>query len=428
MPSPRTPVVLLCAALSSCQPAETPWEQCTDAACRAAWLSAHGRQDPMTAAVRIAALGDPIEQTTLITALINDDAGAAEDLCTVMPAGPGRQRCDLMATRPHLQAPTGPKASHPFEYPPLPWIPEELSPFAALTPAPLGCDARLDACWQDRLERAERDRATTAEIAALCAAIPTRDLRQECCFKAAAAVSSDTTHISVERVVSLCLAAGSYAGPCLHEALLMKGVRAHTPAATEEHREAWHWLRDLAHDSERELTRLGHPREGALLRDRIWAEAMTVAYGDTETLVGTPLDLTPEEAHPHIRAAIAWHLVETVEATDPPASFATQLELAEAVVAARGTAGLPVARLRSPHRAPGWMSTPVEPGVFFLDDARRPTSEDPQVDLALALLAAAARSSRDDLLVEVSASPDPLLAHAAAAMRARPTRVPLPRI
>ncbi|MEL6343360.1 MAG: hypothetical protein AAFV53_09500 [Myxococcota bacterium] len=109
------------------------------------------------------------------------------------------------------------------------------------------------------------------------------------------------------------------------------------------------------------------PRVQRNATGRFWAEALTQSYSTATTLSVPPLGLLSDDAHPHVRTAIAFAVVRSTKPAPPELDgwLALVPEGADQGAASVGKAYMPAR------------------------DASRPTAADPKIDLRLSLLFAA---------------------------------------
>lgn len=191
------------------------------------------------------------------------------------------------------------------------------------------------------------------------------------------------------RAAELCLEAGTRRPLCLDR--IARALAATAPAAEGGDPEAWATL----HSRVRELRARLSPADPILadrVVQRVWAEALLVAYGLARLPNGAPLSLLPPEVEPHARAAVAWRLSTRTEQESLAERADLVLELLSKRERRRGGAPMSAARVEVPSLWP--TDLPGEEGLGFLpylQGARRTFASEPRTDARICVLEAAAR-------------------------------------
>ncbi|MCB9779297.1 MAG: hypothetical protein H6742_12090 [Alphaproteobacteria bacterium] len=390
-----------------------PGADCADLDCRRAAVAKAWPEDPAAVRAEVQAEGDALVRASLVEAVFEAHPGAG--LCTELPAGIVRRRCervDADAARWTLDEldPTAQAAAIGPAFRSLAAGPTARLPgLSTATPArDCGNEVPEHSCLVERA----REAARTGDLhgaAAACQAVG--DVRwQPACMVEAAELGCRTQTVEHCGIAAeLCLGAGAWQVPCLEHVAETVATLADpatqapsTAAATGASARGWAALRQRTTELELRLGPLDLLRAHRLV-DRVWAESARLSYGRASVLVGDPLDQLPADARPHVRAAVAWRIVDA----EPPASLS---DGAAAVVEALGQRG---ARgrdrlLERNHPSPVDLWTDDLPGedelpwVAYLGPARRAVSSDPEIDARVVVLEAAARTSppADWMLVE----------------------------
>ena len=130
-----------------------------------------------------------------------------------------------------------------------------------------------------------------------------------------------------------------------------------------------------------------------LAHDRLWSEALGLAYAAAKPITGDPVDALPENLHPHIHAAIMRRLM----AIDPPSThkLSTWVELGQNSLQKRKK-GSPKRDQQVTFRAVPdlWKETtsPSGPVIAYMATSKRLWSSQQNIDLAICALEAAARN------------------------------------
>lgn len=339
------------------------------------------------------------ERDAAIMRLLNERPTRTSALCEALEAGPLRQRCEAVNSRPHLRAAAvdaqgeaGPRPRHPE------LSEATLSRWEDHPPDPGACAEADHRCLSVAAVGAAEAR-DPALAAARCSADPTPRWRQECFFKAAEAVATQDLAVALE----LCRGAGTYAVQCVGHAFMGQLDPEQAPT--------------LARGPEvAEIVRETLPASPGAV-DYWWCVyAHRLAELDPARLVAG-LEGLPPEAGPHLRSAIA---LASLGAAAPEAAFQAALSQGEPP---------PPLRIDPERDAPGQAWRRDKPGEQAIPSIpfrhtgsdRRPWSEDPALDARLAWLSAlgaAAEQSPEPYVVALS-DPEPLVRWTAARLLVR---------
>lgn len=387
--------------------------ECEDAACQVAWLERALDQGPDAALAGLERVEDPIARIALISALTEANPGKTGQLCGRMPRGASRDRCEHINARPHLwnaamstpselprtREGTGPATSL------LPTPPRESSRYNGVQSGPGPCTQRADlnACLQARAVREAR-KGNVPKAALACAGMPDEKWRTECMFVSAEALVLERGAQSYGEAVELCAAAGGFAANCMSHTLIELADQA--PDAADTRAPAWASVVASA-QTIRQVWAPRDPALGELYETRFWAEVTRLAYGQTPTVTGAPLDHLPPQAAPYVRAAAAGALVRQT----PPAAGPTLESLVNQLEAA-----LAIRAPSAPDRRRGhWFGAELDlwpedqagdeavPAILHLGTSRRTYAEDLRSDLAICVVEAAARAAVERFLARDSA-------------------------
>jgi hypothetical protein len=226
----------------------------------------------------------------------------------------------------------------------------------------------------------------------------------ECLFEAAEARQVSEAGSAESRyfdATELCLEGGEYRPFCLghiHLQMAHNAPPADTPAG-----EAWEEHLSRGEIISRVWSARGDRAYGALAQDYFWSEVLWESISRSRLVVGNPQDFLPAEVLPHLRAAASYRLLADRALSGQ--SLAQAVGTIARVLEDRNTDDV-VLSGPAPVRAEGrlWPQDGVNegsvPALFYLGISRRAVDLDPEVDLSICVLEAAARQHprRNDLL------------------------------
>ena len=358
-------------------------------------LAERWRSDPDTVAAEIASL-PPVEQLAAVESILLADPQNAGRLCGALQDGPARSRCRDVQRRPHLwrsSTPDGPAMPSPLDN----------------IPAATGrCDEHTTPaiCWS----RHALGRASAGDIDGAtggCRAITSAQWQQECMFQAAESLLAARGSERYGDAVSLCAMSGAFVTDCLEHSVATLAAQAPstpggdwTPITTSAAAITDRWQEA--------------PQRGSAQRQLLWALATALVYVEAPAVSGAPLTVLPEDAWPHVRAAMAWRLLILSPTTD----LVTLSEaLKQAVTTHQDTAPPTVPRRALVGLPDLWRDAapPDEAEVVnWMGASQRIVSADAEADSVIALLEAAARQPAHSALLDAGrAHPDPLVAWSA---------------
>jgi hypothetical protein len=369
----RGALPVLFIALSCAPEPEVIVEDCLELPCMIQRLLPAFDQDASATLARLAERG-PVEQEALVRHLIEARPDQLEEICRGLgPDSAAWSVCVRLRDRPHLirgrraepaPAPGERAASGPAQrHPPVPASAPDAS--------------RSDPLVRDCQQRFVGDQRQLSE----------------CLFRGAEALADAERWGASERVVQLCVAAGDFSHGCLHHSIskLLPDVPAADRAAPEDLEES---LAALA-----SIEAAVGPALAPLYRDFYWSIWTVHSFLHAETIDGRLLRVLPPEAHPHVRMAAVHRALQR----QPPERWAgleASVEHFSSLLEQAGTARAGSAHRPDKRKARDlWPDDLVRggedrvPAVFCLGPGRRPTSDDPGMDLQLAVLEASARLS-----------------------------------
>lgn len=453
MPS-RAAIAMALAAVACTGRAEpVAWEACADAACRQASALATWDTERDATADRIAQLEDPVELAVLVSALSESRPGSTEPLCPRLQPKEAREHCRNVNLRAHLWAEVDPGAKARAR----PDLLDDATPTriiqvladadlsnpltdVAAAPDMEPCAEREAAC-QVRAQDAAIEAAEAGDpdlAAARCQAISAERWRNECMFRSAESTLRPRDSLAIRsdlavEVGRLCLASVEFRGNC-YTHIGGRIAKAAPAADATSSTDAAAWT-DVGLAVAGVIVPVAEQDEATAgrLSQRIWSEVTWHSVSAAADPTGFPLAHLPPSQTANYRAALAaWVVFVTSPPTLSDARGAVEVRQARQEVDA--DAG---ATPNWPKSLGGDLWNVDLPGedalawVYFTNDARRAFSEDPAIDLDIALLEAAARARpvqfrllddglrSDDALVRWTAAR--LLGHVDSRKRSRST-------
>jgi hypothetical protein len=390
----------------------TAWHECEGAPCRDAIIRQVFQSDPTQAARWLELIDSPEEQVALVQVLVTKDPAKAGQLCPVIESTEARESCQRNTSRPHLYAPpprnqNGP-ASRTAEGPQQTTLilpPNPGTRLSQLGANPGNCSTGDRACLMNAAkELASEDKGQ--EAARRCMAIDGEESwRGDCHFQAAEALALVEPIDSYGVIADLCRSSGQWAGRCVDKVntRLAKLAPASNAAAV-----GWSQSLQAAH-----AITVAWAAEGPVIRDRIvmgfWAGSLAQAYAQSSELSGDPLDHLASHAIPHIRAALAWSVVQQSQQGTSMAVLSGAVQSALNLRVLTPSLGTPSTGGRPAGVKDLWETDgPGDgeiPSVIYMGSARRAMASTLEEDLQICILEAAVRQGpRWDPLIESARS------------------------
>lgn len=386
---------------------------CDDVECRVAWSKERWTDDRAAVLAGVAGL-EPVEQAIVVQALTEAFPGDSREACDVLPQDdPAWRRCDALNARPHLwqidreDPEAGPAGSGKL-YRSLALSEAPRNPWEGVEGHEAPCeDEQLRTTCQSEagISYAAQGRARDAGLA--CQAIAEAQWREECFFQVADAATRAERRHSPE-IVELCMGAGDYVSRCLGH--LATNLADRAPSALSPDGEHWAELARSIETAARALQSYA-PELPGRFADRTWSSALGRSYATVSSITGAPVGWVPPEAHPHLRAAIAWRLWELEG--EVPRDLDAWVVRFDQVATDRTTSqepGLPSDELvpRSGYWDEDLEGEEAIRWVNWFADTRRAASGEPGTDWIICLLEAAARSPQHAVALfdEASRHPD----------------------
>lgn len=401
----------LAVALAGCdRPCETA--TCLAEEAVAAWPS-----DAAGVTARVRAIPDEMTRTVVVARLAEAFPGATRELCSALPPGTSRERCERINNRPHLSVVPGAAAvgagsragDVPLEAVPDPTA--DVKPKASTFPdarlpvpppaGPIGepCKGVPDpaACLDGAAVGAALagDAGGAAEI---CAGHADERWADECRFSAAETAVRSKHAEAYPAAAVLCGAAERFTEECWAHVLTRLPRNIPPPGASARRAKA---AIEIA-ETVREAWAPAGDAVAAAHVDRFWALYFANVYREARDPDGSPLDLYPEAAHPHVRAALAMRLTALGRLGGAlPERVASLREALARRGPPEGGRGRGPDLVFVPE-----LGSPVSEGptTYFLGAPRRAVGSDETQELALCVIESAARVEPPDrALLEAAA-------------------------
>ena len=359
----------------------------------AAWMDLH-KADPAATAEELAAM-DALGRLKVVSKLVDADPEGASPYCALLPYSTSRSRCEYAGVAVHLWEP--PEDLEPVtragrglgrseltasDVPISDWSQVRMSPAADVA------DPQAQA-WSQAREMAEE--GSTEHVAQACARLRGGERWRHDCFMGAAQLRLKRLgRAGIGEVFGLCGAAGSYRGACVSR--LIDALASASPPAEVSDPLSWAPVLMRAHDL-RALSEDARLQDELL--DRFWARVALHSVYSARGLSGDALDVTPRAAHPHLRAALAHRVVNSA---DEDLSLSDAQRLVGAVIDRRidgggdAVSGLEMPEVTDLWSADGHGESHIA-ASSYLGISRRTVANDPDTDMTLSVLEAAARSA-----------------------------------
>ena len=348
-------------------------------------------KDPQQTKEKILAL-EELERISLVMGLIEKQPQHAATLCSTLKDTSAHARCINISNRPHLWS--EPKQT-------------QTQTSTQSTQEKSGCEEGplFLSCIEEKTKNAIR-RGDIEGVKQLCRGIKREKWLSECLFRAAEQATLHRGSHGYSEGVELCFAAGAFSENCQNHLIMMLAKRA--PTAQAAQKEAWAPIESASNA----IRAAWSWRDRALqqkYQERLWSEALGMAYSGTRPVTGEPLDILSAAHRPHVHSGLTRRLLKI----DPPHThnLATWVELAERCLAARASKKHDRdVESRFQAAADLWEEGPEE-SISYMATSRRLYSSDAYIDLHIAVLEAAARMppAHMPLLEEGKAHPHPLV-------------------
>ena len=372
------------------------------------WVDLH-RTDSAAMAEELAAM-DVVARLRVVSDLVDEDPQGAAPYCSLLPHSTGRERCESASESAHLWEP--PEDLEPAtragrglsrsmltarDVPTSDWTQVKMAPPTDVA------DPQAQA-WSRAREMAED--GSLHQIAQACAQLRGGERwRHDCFMTAALSRLQRLGRAGASEVFALCGASGVYRGMCVSQ--FIDALAAASPPADVGDTLNWAPVLMRAHDL-RELSDDPRLREEVL--DRFWSSVALHSVYAARGLSGDALDALPLAARGHLRAALALRVVTSAEddlsITDAQRLVSTVLDRR---IDGDGVAvsGLPLPEVIDLWPFDGHGESHIA-AASYLGRSRRTVANDPETDLTLSVLEAAARSDppRMAMLQSVAQHPD----------------------
>ena len=315
---------------------------------------------------------EEIERTSIVMALIEDFPQQASDLCDVLEAADAQKRCYNIAARPHLWSEVKSKGAQ-----------REDRNLEAATECEAG--SMFVSCIEKKTHVAIRQ-GNIEEVKRLCSGIGSEKWHFECLFQAAEQATKHRGAHGYSEGVELCLGAGDFSENCQNHLIMILASRA--PSAHSQQMTDWAPIKSASNAlrsawSWRDRSRLKYTQ------DRLWSEALGMAYSGIRPVTGDPLEVLEEDKHSHVHSALARRLMQI----DPPSSYKLETWIDLALRCRKARAQKINSRdIESRFQAAADLWEGNDDGsIAYMATSRRLYTVDIKTDMAISLLEAAAR-------------------------------------
>jgi hypothetical protein len=332
--------------------------------------SADFTQNPEQVLARLRAQ-KPLSRLEAVMDLIESHPQEAMKLCPLLE-GDAQERCQKISERPHLWTERKVENEH---------IEREEAVDTKCEKGPL-----FRSCIDKEIVQVLR-RGDIARVKGLCAHITDEKWHSECLFGAAEQATLHRGSHGYAEGIELCISAGAFAQNCQNHLIMLLAKKA--PSAHRSDESSWAPI----HSASNAVRAAWSWRDRDVMEqnlDRLWSEALGMAYAGVKPVTGIPLDILGDEYAPHICSALTRRLLQI----DPPSThnLRTWVELAERSLAKKNTdKGSRDSMVRFQGAADLWEEGIKEKSIAYMATSRRLVSDETHIDLNIAVLEGAAR-------------------------------------
>ena len=291
------------------------------------------------------------------------------------------------------------------------------SPLLSHKALPIGCEQEDHDCRLREAIAALREQRLEW-VAGICIN-PSEKWQSECFFRAGEQQAKLSTEKDSERTIgqaiALCLAAGEFLNECVQQSLIAHEITA--PSSLNTDKAVWqHFIAQIQSFTDASLEIPAHLQDE--LQQRYFARILFNAYHASDTLTGNPTSQLPQSALPHLRATVAYFLVEHLAETQKewgqdPQSLLKWGRLVNQVVAGKKSSPKKKKKPYPPTVIKDYWQEDTEgeedkPALPYLGKSRRTWSKNAEIDAQICVLEALARHNTGlDLLRSATRHAEP---------------------
>lgn len=341
-------------------------------------------------------MDDSIEKIRLISKQVDHSPDQAAAYCGLLPRGMSRERCLHIRDRTHLWvslgettevgARAGPGPTHSV----LRTVDVPFSDWIHVRAKPGSFRGEVDVhgqVWATAMNAVFR--GEVSEVGPACAAVPSGpQWRYDCFFSAAEAHVARWGRAHIKDTLSMCGAAGSFRGLCVTS--VIRELAQQSPPSGVGDPVSWAPILMSAHDL-RDATETWGVQEDIL--DRFWSETVLHSVSIAAGVSGDLIEALPAAAAPHVRAAVAYRVLS---------GSSSPLSLSGAVDVVAAHLGRHLGNQEALREDPPTVVVsdlwPVDrkgeshlSAISYLGQSRRTVADDPETDLRIVVIEAAAR-------------------------------------
>ena len=291
------------------------------------------------------------------------------------------------------------------------------SPLLSHEPLPIGCDQDDHDCRLREALAALREKRYEW-VSGICIN-PSPKWQSECFFRTGeqqARLSSERdSDRTIGQAIAFCLAAGEYRNECVQQSLIAHEIKA--PASVEDDPAVWKHLFSQSQSFSESILAIPENLQEEL-HERYLSRILFNAYLSSDTLTGTPSKHLPASVAPHLRATVAYFLVErlaesTTDWGQDPQSLQRWGEMVTQYLQGQESSPMKTKRPYPPTAIKDYWQEDTEgdenkAALPYLGESRRTWSKNPRVDAQICVLEALARHNAGlDLLRSATRHADP---------------------
>lgn len=336
-------------------------------ACASPTWSERFAADPEQTRKELSAITDPLEQITILEQINQDHVGKTELLCDILKDEQQKEYCIERNKRPHLWTTAK----------------EKKATAQQRNTQETACHSQF--CLQEEAFIAAKEERAERAVA-ICLENQSTKWQSECIFAVAERVIKAQGARGYAIATELCSSSQDFSENCQQH--LIQQLAQFAPDANTE--AAWTMIFS-AHNAIESSWSWRDKKRMERYHDRLWSEALGVAYSGIQDITGNPFDTLPEKYWPHIRAAASYRLFQIVDQrTKTLGEWTEELEY---LLTKRNRTPEKLNQQRKFIAAPNLGTTErlEQPAITYLATSQRYWSTNTEEDIQICILEASIR-------------------------------------